>query len=499
MDQRFVIGIDIGTSGCKCAAVSRDGGVLMTASENYPVCRPAAGWSEQSPEDWWIAALHCLQKLSAALDARLARAISFSGQMHGLVALDAQNRVVRPAILWNDQRTGAQCEQIIAAAGGVEGLLSYTNNTMLTGYTGGKLLWMKQNEPENYERTVAVVNPKDYVRYRLTGVLGTEVSDASGTGLFDTKNRRWATALIERIGLAPGLFLEATESTALVGGISAEAAAQCGFPAGLPVYAGGGDAVISTVGMGLLKTSRVGVTLGTSGVVAMCLPAYADNSGATLQSFCNNLPNSWHAFGCTLSAAGSFDWLCGQFQEAAGGRSIYAVMDGEAAAVPPGAEGLLFLPYLSGERCPVFDENAAGAFTGLRLQHGRGHLARAVMEGVGYSLKQVFGYVTASVAPESLSCIVAAGGGVKSVLWRQILADIFELPVRTVTGSAEGGAFAAALLAGLASGFFESVEAAMAVVRTETETLPNSAAFSVYRKGYTRYAKLYGALKQIEQ
>ncbi len=490
--DRFVIGLDVGTSGCKSTAVDAAGNILFSATETYPISLPAPGWSEQDPADWKTGVYKSLKTMSAALDMSKAAGVSFSGQMHGLVALDQDLNVIRPAILWNDQRTGAQCAEITRLAGGLRGLLSYTNNMMLTGYTGGKILWLKENEPENFEKMHVFVNPKDYIRLQLCGELGTDVSDASGTGFFDVKNRCWAWKLINILGFEKSIFPKVYESTDLCGYVTARAAAETGLPEGLPVYAGGGDAVISTVGMGLLGTAKVGVTLGTSGVVAMCLPEYSENKDGKLQAFCNNLPESWHAFGCTLSAAGSYDWFCDKF--GGGEKGAFKKMDGLAEQTPPGAEGLIFLPYLSGERCPVFDAEATGSFTGITLRHGLGHFARAVMEGVAFSLKQVYSLIQ---TPEKPDCIVAAGGGVKGEIWRQILADVFELPVRTVSGSAEGGAFAAALVAGLGCGLWKDAAEAMAVVRVESETKPNEANFPVYREAYDKYLSLYPALHNM--
>lgn len=493
-DGRFVIGLDIGTSGCKCTAVDGEGRILFSQTETYPISLPRPGWSEQDPADWAAGAFTALRAMAQALDMQKALGISFSGQMHGLVALDGNMQVIRPAILWNDQRTEAQCETITRLAGGLRGLLSYTNNMMLTGYTGGKLLWMKEQEPENFARLRLFLNPKDYIRWLLCGQAETEVSDASGTGLFDVKRRAWAWGLIDTLGFDRGVFPPVRESTDLCGHVTEAAAAQTGLPAGLPVYAGGGDAVISTVGMGLLGTGRVGLTLGTSGVVAMCLQDYAENKDGKLQLFCNNLPGAWHAFGCTLSAAGSYDWFCRNF--GGEGKDVFARMDALAEQTPPGAEGLVFQPYLSGERCPVFDPNATGSFTGLTLRHGLGHMARAVMEGVAFSLKQVYELIPKQGQPDF---IAAAGGGVKGKIWRQILADVFECPVCTVSGSGEGGAFAAALLAGISCGLYPSVEAAMALVREESRTAPVPENFAVYRAAYRNYLALYPALRAAKQ
>lgn len=500
MDKKFVIGIDIGTSGCKCIALNKDGQILGSALKEYPLYQPKAGWTEQNPEDWWSAAAQgCREIMETVQDAECA-GVSFSGQMHGMVALDGNHQPVRPSILWNDQRTQKQCDEITELAGGLKSLLGYTNNRMLTGYTGGKILWMKEEEPENYARTKVIINPKDYIRYKLTGVICTEVSDASGYGLFNVERREWAWELIEKIGFDRGLFPSCVESIEQTGVVTEEAARECGIPAGTKVYGGGGDAVISTTGMGLVQSGKVGVTLGTSGVVAMGLPSYMPNPDGKLQLFCNNKPGTWHAMGVTLAAAGSYQW----FRDALGSHELarqkaegidaYRLLDEEAKAVAPGAEGLIYLPYLTGERCPLNDPNAKGGFIGVTSLHRKGHFARAVLEGVAFSLRQVYELMM-SVNSGTPTEIIVSGGGAKSPLWRQILADIFQLPVHTVYGSAEGGAFGAALVAGTGCGLWGSMEEAMELARPDSEILPRPEYKELYQSLFLKYTRLYGSLK----
>lgn len=502
MAERCIIGIDVGTSGVKVLAIDDKAAILASVIEEYPLYTPHAGWTEQEPEDWWQGTVNCLRQIVGRLGGHTIAAIGLSGQMHGMVALDKDNAVVRRAILWNDQRTGKQCEEITAIAGGLDGLLAYTDNQMLTGFTGGKILWMKEVEPDNYAKTVRILNPKDYIRYRLTGAFLTEVSDASGTGLFDVKNRAWSTALLRKLDIDPALFAPVVESTDAAGTISAAAAALTGLPAGTVVSGGGGDAVISTTGLGLIKPGRIGVTLGTSGVVAMGLPGFMDNPGGKLQVSCNNAPGTWHAMGVTLAAAGSYQWFRNTFaqfemeQAKALGKSAFYLLDQCAKATAPGAEGLIFLPYLTGERCPLNDPDARGAFLGITSIHEIGHFARAVMEGVAYSLRQVYDLIT-SVNPglvESGEVILAGGGAVSSV-WRQIFADVFNLPVRTVYGSAEGGSFGAALVAGVTAGVWNSLADTVPLIRPESETAPIAANVPIYQKSYAKYVKMYDALK----
>lgn len=500
MAQIGLLGIDVGTSGCKILAIDGTGAILGSAVEEYPCHTPREGWSEQEPEDWWQGVVRGLRRILPALGGWPVGAVSFSGQMHGMVALDVQGRVIRRAILWNDQRTGPQCGEIIRAAGGAQALLGVTNNGMLTGYTGGKILWMKENEPENYRRTRWILNPKDYIRYRLSGEIATDVSDASGTGFFNVRERKWAGELIRRAGLEPAMFPKAYESTDTVGRVTPEAAAATGIPAGTPVGGGGGDAVISTVGLGLAQAGRVGVTLGTSGVVAVGLDRFLPNPGGALQVFCGNEPGRYSAMGVTLAAAGSYQWFrraLGDSETAAAaktGGSAFRLLDEEAAAAAPGAEGLIFLPYLTGERAPLNDPAAKGAFLGLTARHGKGHFARAVLEGVAFSLRQVYDCMQGVGGIESDS-LVLAGGGAVSPLWRQIFADVFGLPVHTVYGSAEGGSFGAALAAGVTAGVWPGLEAAVPLIRMESETRPIEANRPVYRAAYDKYIRFYDALK----
>ncbi|MBP1757649.1 MAG: xylB, partial [Firmicutes bacterium] len=424
MEKICLMGIDVGTSGVKVLALSSEGQILATAIEAYPLHAPHPGWTQQDPADWWQGTVTAIKKVVAACPDHQIAAIGLSGQMHGMVALDAANQVVREAILWNDQRTESQCREITDAAGGLDHLLAATNNQMLTGYTGGKILWMKQNEPDNYARTRVVINPKDYIRYRLTGVICTDVSDASGFGFYDVQHNQWHQELIAKAGLDLNLFPAVVESTALTGQVTAETAALCGLPTGIPVAGGGGDAVISTTGLGLIKPGRVAVTLGTSGVVAMGIPAFMDNPRGSLQVFRGNSPETFTAMGVTLAAAGSYHWFreaLGQYEIAEGkrqGKSSFALLDEAAAAVPAGSEGLIFLPYLTGERCPVNDPAAKGGYLGLTSHHGKGHFARAVLEGVAYSLRQVYD-LTISADPElaqESGEVVLAGGGAASPL-----------------------------------------------------------------------------------
>jgi len=496
-----VIGIDVGTSGVKVIAVDEKGAVAASHTCLYPLEQPRPGWTQQDPEDWWQGTAEALRQVTGSVAGASVRGVSFSGQMHGMVALDDSGAVVRPAILWNDQRTASQCDEIREAAGGLEKLLGYTNNDILTGYTGGKILWMKEEEPENYEKTSLVVNPKDFIRYRLTGTLGTDVSDASGFGLFDTKNKVWAWELIDRIGLRRSLFPEVAESIAPVGNVTAAASALTGLPEGTPVFAGGGDAVLSTTALGLLSPGKAAITLGTSGVVAMAMDGYKENPGGKVQAFCNNLPGVYHRMGVTLAAAGSYQWYAGSFAaaekaaQAEGGPDVYYLLDKEAEGTPAGAEGLIYLPYLTGERCPLQDPNARGVFFGIHSRHTRGHFSRAVMEGVACSLRQVYELLIEGSGITTTEFIVS-GGGSKSPLWRQILSDVFNAPISVVPAASDGGAYGAALLAGIGSGLW-TAEAAMALPESQVKAVPDPERAALYEKQYRTYCALYPALKSL--
>ena len=502
MSKKYLIGLDIGTSGTKCILADDEGTVIASSTQEYPLYTPKPGWAEQDPQDWWDAVVRGLKVILGKADVNPAdiAGLSYSGQMHGLVALDERLEVIRPSILWCDQRTQAQCDWITEKAGGLEGLLTYTNNQMLTGYTGGKILWLRDEEPDNFARMKVFVCPKDYIRFRMTGSVGIDVSDASGTGFYDVKNRRWSDGLIELAGLDKSIFPEAHESTELAGTVTKEVAALTGLPEGLPCYYGGGDAVIQTTGAGLVKPGTLGVVIGTSGNVSMALDKYEDNPHGDLQLFCGNEPGLWLAFGCTLTAGGAYRWyrdeLCKaeDIQAKAEGRNVYDVMGELAEESVPGAHGVVFTPYLTGERCPYPDPNARGSFYGLTLGTKKGDITRSVMEGVTYSLRQLVDIMGSFAKNEK---VYASGGGSVSPLWRQMQADIFNLPVYTMSAASEGGAYGAILVAGVGAGIWKNLGEAVKVIRAETETLPNPENQAAYNDTYEIYGKLYHALKPV--
>jgi xylulokinase len=468
-----LVGLDVGTSSTKAIAVAPDGAIRSRASAEYRVSTPAPGHSEQDPEVWWRAAESALAGLGVSDIA----GIGLSGQMHGLVLLDERLRPLRPAILWNDQRTAAECAEIEREIG-LGRLIELTGNRALTGFTAPKLLWVRRHEPEVYGRIAHVLLPKDYVRLRLTGELATDVSDASGTLLFDVGARDWSEPVLELLGLPREWFPRALESASVSGTTAA----------GVPVAAGGGDQAAGAVGVGVVRPGSVSVVLGTSGVVFGVLPGLAADPRGTAHTFCHAVPGTWHAMGVMLSAAGALDWLQ---RSVLAGTPIEALLDA-AAGWEPGCEGLQFAPYLTGERTPHADPDARAAFVGLALRHDAGALTRAVLEGVAYGLRDSLELLRGlGLAPASGRL---GGGGSRSGLWRRIAASVLDLPLE-LTATDDGAAFGAALLGGVAAGAFPDVPAAVrACVRVAGTVEPDPAWREVYARGYTAFGRLYPAI-----
>lgn len=502
MSKKYLIGLDIGTSGAKCIIVDDEGKVVASSTQEYPLYTPKPGWAEQDPKDWWDACVRGLKVIlpKSGVKPEDIAGVSYSGQMHGLVALDEHNEVIRPAILWCDQRTQTQCDWITEKAGGLEGLLTYTNNQMLTGYTGGKILWLRDEEPENFRKMKLFVCPKDYIRYKMTGTLGIDMSDASGTGFFDVRNRKWSDGLIELAGLDKAIFPEAHESTELAGTVTAEAAQETGLPEGLNCYFGGGDAIIQTTGGGMVAPGTLGVVIGTAGNVAMALDKYEDNPNGALQLFCGNEPGSWMALGVTLTAGGAYRWYrdeLGKYEAEiakAEGDNVYNVMGKSAEQSVPGAHGVVFTPYLTGERCPYPDPNCRASFYGLTLGATKADITRSIMEGVTYSLRQLVDIMGGFAKNEK---VYTSGGGSVSQLWRQMQADIFDLPVYTMSAASEGGAYGAIMVAGVGAGIWKDLKEAAGIIHAETETLPCPENQAAYNDTYEIYCKLYHALKPV--
>lgn len=491
----YLLGLDLGTSAVKALLLPTDShGETRSLSRPLSLSVPRPGWSEQDPAQWWEATRSATRGLLQQFDLRPSeiRAIGISGQMHGATLLDDRGDVLRPCILWNDQRSGAECEWITGRVG-LENLLHWVGNPALAGFTVPKLLWVRNNEPEVYARIARVLLPKDYLNFRLTGTMATDYSDASGTLLFDVGARRWSDSLAEALGISPDLFPPAVESTAVVGTVTEAAADATGLQEGTPVVAGGADNACAAVGMGVVRSGQVLCSIGTSGTLLAPMDAPRVDPAGRLHTFCHAVPGTWYAMGVVLSAGGSLSWWHNVLQEGGqGDDSFDALLEG-AASVPPGSDGLIFLPYLSGERTPHGDPDARGVFFGLSLRHGRDHLTRSVIEGVSFALSD-----SAHLMRElgvNLDTVRATGGGARSELWRRILASLFDARVLIALSDA-GPAFGAAILAGVGTGCWPSLDdAACALVQITGETLPDSVLAAAYTGYYRLFDGLYPALR----
>ncbi len=489
--DRYFLGIDVSTTGSKALLINTAGRVMASASTAHTLQTPKPLWSEQDPEEWWRATRTSVQIVlsESKVKSEDIAAVGLTGQMHGLVLLDAAGKILRSAILWNDQRTGAQCDEIRKRLG-KERLIQITGNDALTGFTAPKILWVQQNEPEVFAKARHILLPKDYIRYRLTGGYAMDKADGAGTILFDLKARNWSREVLDALSIPPDWLPPTYEGPAFTGKISADGAAATGLRAGTPVAAGGGDQAAQAVGVGAVEPGIIALTLGTSGVVFATTPSALIEPEGRLHAFCHAVPGLWHLMGVMLSAAGSLQW----FRDTFAPDMDFASLVEEAATIPAGSEGLQFLPYLSGERTPHPDPLARGAWIGLTLRHERGHLTRSVLEGVAYGLKDGFQLIRNAGLGE-IRQIRASGGGVKGALWRQILADILESELVTVN-TTEGAAFGAALLAGVGAGAWADVPSACsAVVKVTGSTSPDPAQNAAYREGYQLYRELYPALK----
>jgi xylulokinase len=475
-----LVGIDVGTTGVKAIAISAGGKVLARSERGYPLSTPRPGWSEQDPEDWWRATEAALDEL----EVEDVVGIGLSGQMHGLVVLDDAERLLRPAILWNDQRTAAECAEIEELVG-LERLIELTGNRALTGFTAPKLLWLRRHEPDTYARVRHVLLPKDYVRLRLTGEHAIDAADASGTLLLDVANRRWSDDVLDALELPREWLPSVLESPDVSGlvGVSNR------LLHGVPVAAGAGDQPAAALGVGIDRPGPLSVVLGTSGVVLAALPAYHADSEARVHAFCHAVPGTWQAMGVMLSAAGSLQWL----HDVAAPSVPFDGLTREAEDWAPGVEGLVFLPYLAGERTPHADPDARGAFAGLQLRHDRGALVRAVLEGVAFGLRDSLELLRALGVEAERGR--ASGGGARGRLWLKIVASTLGIPLE-LTAVEEGSAFGAALLGGVAAGVFADVgDAVDRCVRVRDVVEPRPEWSAAYDELYPRYRALYPALR----
>ncbi len=489
----YLLGIDVSTTGVKALLIDESGNVIQATTTELPISTPKPLWSEQDPTDWWHGTVNSIRQtlLDTNLSGGDVAAVGLTGQMHGLTLLDRHGEVPRPAILWNDQRTGPQCDDIRRRVGR-ERLIEITGNDALAGFTAPKILWVREHEPEVFAQIRQILLPKDYVRFRLTGDYATDRAGAAGTLLLDVKARDWSEELLDALEI-PAEWLPPThEGPELTGRISADAAQATGLMAGTPVVGGGGDQAAQAVGVGAIRPGIVALTLGTSGVIfATTGEPFIDPAGR-LHAFCHAVPQRWHLMGVMLSAAGSLRW----YRDNVGPDMGYDALLAPASEVAPGSEGLIFLPYLTGERTPYADPLARGAFVGLTVRHTQAHLTRAVLEGVAFGLRDNFELIR-DVGVTEIEQVRISGGGAKSALWRQIMADVLDVDLVTVN-TAEGAAYGAALLAGVGAGVWRNTEAAcQATVQQTDVTSPRAEEVARYAKIYPLYRQLYPALTDV--
>jgi len=489
----YVLGIDISTTGVKALLANERGDVIGTATNGLSFSTPRPLWSEQHPADWWKSAVESIRNVlqDTGLRGGDVCAVGLTGQMHGLTLLDASGEALRPAILWNDQRAGPQCDEIRRRLGR-DRLIQITGNDALTGFTAPKALWVRDHEPAVFDKVRQILLPKDYVRWRLTGEYATDLAGAAGTLLLDIKARDWSGVVLEALGLPQAWLPPTHEGPEVTGEISPGAAAATGLAPGTPVVAGGGDQAAQAVGVGAVRPGTVALTLGTSGVVFASTDRPFVEPDGRLHAFCHAVPGRWHLMAVMLSAAGSLRW----YRDGLAPGTDYESLLAPAASVTPGSEGLVFLPYLTGERTPHPDPLARGAFLGLTVRHTQAHLTRAVLEGVAFGLRESFELMRDTGATVTKQVRIS-GGGARSDLWRQIIADVLDEELVSVN-TAEGAAYGAALLAGVGAGIWRDVDTACAeAVRQTGLTVPNARAAGRYGQMYSLYQGLYPALAEL--
>jgi xylulokinase len=497
----YLLGVDIGTSGTKTVLFNEQGHALASDLQEYPLYQPKNGWAEQDPDDWWRATYVSIRNVIAksGVSPGDVKGIGLSGQMHGLVLLDKNYQVLRRSIIWCDQRSGAECEQITELVG-AKRLIEITANPALTGFTASKIMWVKNHEPEIFDKAVKILLPKDYVRYRLTGEFATEVSDASGMQLLDVPKRCWSDEVLQKLGIDKSMLGQVYESQEITGTLHQHAAELTGLKTGTPVVGGGGDQAAGAVGNGIVKPGVISSTIGTSGVVFAYTDKVSIDPLGRVHTFCHAVPNTWHIMGVTQAAGLSLQWFRNNFckEEMATADLMdvdpYYLMDQAAEKVEPGSNGLIYLPYLMGERTPHLDPDCRGVFFGLSAKHTKRELLRSVMEGVVFSLRDCLEII--KELGVSTDQIRASGGGGKSPLWRQMQADVFNSEICTINSS-EGPALGVAILAGVGAGIYNSVpEACEAIIQIKTRQQPNQDAIDKYEEYYEVYKKLYKSLKQ---
>ena len=486
------MGIDISTTSAKAIIIDEQGKVLSIGSTAQPISQPQPLWSEQNPADWWDGVVASIKSAldQSGLTGDAIAGIGLTGQMHGLVMLDADGDVLRPAILWNDQRTQAQCDWMTERIG-FERLIELTGNRALTGFTAPKILWVRDHEPDVYAQCSHILLPKDYIRFMLTGDYAMDMAGSAGTSLLNVQARNWSDEVVDALGILREWLPPVHEGTQITGKISEAVASLTGLKAGTPVVGGGGDQAAGAVGMGCVTPDAIGVTVGTSGVVFAPLAQYAFEPEGRLHAFCHAVPGMWHFMGVMLSAAGSLQW----YRDTLAPDVSFDALLKEAESVPAGSDGLFFLPYLTGERTPHPDPEARGGFIGLTSRHTRGHMTRAVLEGVAYGLKDSFTLIAQAGLPDSFTVRIS-GGGAKSPFWQQIIADVLGAPLVNVN-TPEAGAFGAALLAAVGTGTFADVKSACDATIQTGSVIDPSAEQTIYAALYPTYQALYPALKAV--
>jgi len=499
--MKYLIGIDVGTSGTKTVLFDENGTAKNSATVEYPLYQPQNGWAEQEPSDWWNACIQSLKTVitESGINTSDIAGIGFSGQMHGLVMVDENGEVLRKSIIWCDGRTVDECDYITKTIGEFR-LIEITANPALTSFTAGNILWVKNNEPDIYKRCRHILLPKDYIRYKLTGKYGAEASDASGMNMLDIKTRNWSKEVVSELGIDLALLPEVKESCDVAGHITAEASALTGLKEGTPVVYGGGDNMAAAIGTGVVDSGKAFITIGTSGVLFAHASSVAVDLKGRVNTFCASTPGAWAVFGCSLSAGMSLQWLRNNFflaemKVAEGlGEDPYNLMTRQAERVPIGANRLIFLPYLMGERSPILDPNARGVFFGLSAIHNKYDMLRAVMEGVIYALRQSLDVLRDMGIV--FNQIYATGGGGTSSLWRQMIADIFELPVTTIQNR-EGPALGAAIMAGVGAGIYPSVsEACEKLIKVNPAQNPIPENSKKYADFYKLFTDIYPGMKE---
>jgi xylulokinase len=500
MTNNYLLGIDIGTSGTRSLVIDENGNIISSAIKEYPLYTPKPGWAEQNPADWYEATISTIKEALQKKNIKGSdiKSIGLSGQMHGSVFLDDANEVIRPALLWNDQRTEPQCKEIYDIFG-YDNFIKLSYNKALPGFTSPKILWLRENEPENYNKTKKILLPKDYVRFMMSGTYATEVSDAAGMLLMDIKERTWSDEILDGLKINKSLLADIFESYEVSAKLDAKTANLTGLVEGTPIVGGGGDNAAGNVGSGIIRQGIISDSIGTSGVVFAHSDKPVYDPEGRLHSFCHAVPGKWHLMGVTLSAAGAQKWYYDTFGPS---RDIenkrpdlkkYKLLDAQAEQVAPGSDGLLFLPYLSGERTPHADAFARGVFFGMSYIHNQDHFVRSIMEGVAFSQLDCLNLMKGlGIDSEH---IVLIGGGSRSRIWKEIICDVFQTQIVTLKNE-EGPAFGAALLAGVGCGLYNSVEQAVEkAVKKSSELLPDKGKNSVYGKTYEIYKSIYKSLK----